>query len=555
MKKVLLFCLFLFAQLYLLSQSPIDNSFNIIENVNCAYDDNVILNQVENIEIFQTIDGSIYSEIDSTICIDITADKKIYLNQIDLSRPLFIREKDDYASAPELDSNSVYFSNFVFLVSDALPLELGENCEDGFCSGLSYNISSVNNTVQRKSIHLMPGGGGFLCDIQTCFTSEKMNDQKITESLLKFTFNDTLPNDSTFIELVQHNMYKEYSNLQGGVDELMYAYENNGTTTYYSQFHFYPILLHQTDGIPSESNIHYYDLPVITPSDTQQIIEVYLDEYSTFFVQPFVQIRGALVDSLEEERHIIHWHDSIFNSCMNAIIDRVFANGDQYFFHGGNIHFSSTMSCMQFKQNSAMNIVNNADMWYGNDGNGILMLRGGSTINIGKNASLTIDGKLWMLDRKEATEPEQIYMELNSGSHLKFTKNAIISNLYSLDGNMKLNIYMNGGTIDLKELKPEFRKYINLIYPTEELIEKSIRIYPNPNYSNELNISFESGSENNSANIQIHDITGRKLYQKNVSVRSGNNELIIPTSFLKNGFHIISIHNNGKIYSQKFIKG
>jgi hypothetical protein len=91
-------------------------------------------------------------------------------------------------------------------------------------------------------------------------------------------------------------------------------------------------------------------------------------------------------------------------------------------------------------KNSSLNIVDGADLHYGNGGKGVLLLRTGSTIRIGNESSLFFDGKLWLRESNEDQIPQQIYMELNSGSELVFREHAVMTNLYSLDGSIKLNI-------------------------------------------------------------------------------------------------------------------
>jgi hypothetical protein len=71
-----------------ISYAQIDDNFNVLLAQPCPYDPSVTVNLVEGWDIFQAIDGSEYSDIDSTICINV--DAAVSLVDIDERRPLFL---------------------------------------------------------------------------------------------------------------------------------------------------------------------------------------------------------------------------------------------------------------------------------------------------------------------------------------------------------------------------------------------------------------------------------------------------------------------------------
>ncbi len=555
MKNILLFLGifitdFAFAQTY---YNPINDNFNVLLNQTCPYNPDIEINAIEGWEIFQTLDGSIESEIDSSICISVSDDasNNIYLDQIDESRPLFFRQKFTYEEGLNLDSNYVYSANLIFYVSDSLPVKLGADCESDLCSGLTYTIASLDGTLERKSIQQLNGGGN-PCDVLMCLVTEKMPDQKIVETLLKISF-DGILDTTDYIKLSEHHIYTEHTFPINDINN--YIYDNSGSYYFYGDWGS-NLILHNNDGIPSETNIAYHEILPINPTAEQEEINLYIDMYSGYNIQAFTQYRGTIVDGQDSIRHTINLHLEDGTMCISPIIDKTFKNGDQFTYHSGDIHFSSTNSCMQFGKNSNLNIIDGASFHYGHGGNGILMMRTNSSMKLGYGSELYFDGKLWMLESLEETEPGQIYMELNEGSKLVFSEHAIISNLYSKTGEMKLNIFMNGGELDLSALNPKYRHLIHLIYPNDPIYNNdNFSIYPNPNNGNSLSIDMNSSKINEIGEISILDISGREIFHKNFKLDLGKNKITLPIHSLNNGIYLISIKRDNGMITQKLVRG
>ena len=198
-------------------------------------------------------------------------------------------------------------------------------------------------------------------------------------------------------------------------------------------------------------------------------------------------------------------------------------------------------ACMQFLNGGKLKIADNAHFTYGHQGYGILLLKTGSTIEIGKNASLTFDGDLFLRERKSDQEAQQIYMTLRPESHLAFTGNATVTNKYSIDNSIKLNIYMKGGTIDLSELDEHERSLIHLIYDEPfDNPDDNLTVSPNPLEENRLHFQYIVSSEQD-ANAEIYSTDGRLVSSVPVSLQKGLNDLSLSLPADSKGMFILAV--------------
>ncbi len=81
-----------------------------------------------------------------------------------------------------------------------------------------------------------------------------------------------------------------------------------------------------------------------------------------------------------------------------------------------------------------------------------------------------------------------------------------------------------------------------------------LKISPNP-VGNEFNLSIESLSDQK-INILIHDITGKTIINKNISLVQGSNNINVDVNNLEKGLYVITLFdsNNNRIGISKFSK-
>mgnify|MGYP003805799403 CR=1 FL=1 len=86
---------------------------------------------------------------------------------------------------------------------------------------------------------------------------------------------------------------------------------------------------------------------------------------------------------------------------------------------------------------------------------------------------------------------------------------------------------------------------------SETEVTDGIQLFPNPaNY--ELNVTFNSDN-NETAVINIYDLTGRMVFTKNFQSAQGRNTYTLNTSDLSKGVYILTLENGGKMLNQKLV--
>jgi len=217
--------------------------------------------------------------------------------------------------------------------------------------------------------------------------------------------------------------------------------------------------------------------------------------------------------------------------------------------HSGHIEFHGTTSCMIFKNRGNLTVAENTTFQYGNGGEGMLAICDGSTINIKKGGSLIIDNHM-VLKTTGKKEDQQVFMELNPGSMLKFDENAKLSHV-GLHPEMRLNVYMKGGILEDHLLSETERKLINKIYPEPDA-QNNLMLSPNPasEYCN-VSLIVENDGE---VSLKIIDMSGRLVQYFNKKIQKGYNEFEIDLHGLSTGMYLLKIESSEINTAQKIIK-
>jgi hypothetical protein len=82
---------------------------------------------------------------------------------------------------------------------------------------------------------------------------------------------------------------------------------------------------------------------------------------------------------------------------------------------------------------------------------------------------------------------------------------------------------------------------------------RKMSVYPNP-AKNKLTISFLSDKVTGIANVQIIDVSGRTLINKEIKVQTGINQFEIATSELLSGLYYINVTTSSGKFTAKFAK-
>ena len=537
----------------------------------CPFDSTQTIMTPEFWFAYQTQNDKWNGPMDSTQCItfkDTSGRLIIEMSTIDATKPLFVKNMITDSTKFLLEKDFAYNQIATLTFPNNEIVNFSTNCHNDMCAGTITGIeipdSSGTGTFLRE--YHNPATSGLSTQWETCIVTEKFDTSYLREFVIKYSLLNPITDDkwfnpifidffdsfffgsnsinsnttvpewsfSTFDSSYNINIH-DVSDMQGGWEAphmLMYIDSTYPSSDYPSFVEIFP---------PENDSI-------------QQTINVNIDVFQSFVAQPFANIRGGLVTGNDSVRHVLNIVNDGGDLCFSFIfIDLWFDDQTNYIHNGGTVNLKGEYSCMQFSRGSKFIVGDDTYFNYGEHGRGYLAMRSGGSIEIGKNSTLEINNTLTMHELRGVTESQQIYMELNKGSRLIFGKNARLHNAWSIDQNMKLNIYMNGGTLDDSNLSPEDRAKINLIYPEPPVrIQDNIKVFPNPT-SQFLNYSFILKNEA-TITIEMYDITGRFIFSKIENGQKGWNDFQTDISMLNSGVYFFKVKMTGEEMVTKIIK-
>ncbi len=544
------------------SQDPPNPNFNGIFETACPFDSTVTINRTGYWLIYQTLNDKWNGEIDSSRCIsveEVSNDLEIALNQIDPTKSLFIKSLMNDDTKVFLSPNSLHNSSFYIRKSDDALLNLNEDCENGLCTGLIVGIEIPDSTGTEKTLRMhstTASQSSSKVRAEICIATEKFNENYLKEFVLKVTFaNQELDGQWIRLGYVSNeefiSSWEDYRIYDMPIPESLYD-----GTSYNANLHDFSIiydgnaLLMYTDTTyPSPDHLSYVEAYLVSNKPTQETINFYIDDYETLVYQPFTELRGGLIEGNDSLRHLFNLINNGGTFCMYNFVELIFDEDNHYIHNGGHVEFHGTTSCMLFKNGGTLNVAENTAFYYGNGGEGMLAIIGGSTINIGKNGTLVIDNHM-IFKGGGQNEKQQVFMELNPGSTLRFGENAKLSRKGS-NPEIRFNVYMNGGILDDQLLTDTERQLINKIYPEPDK-QNNFAISPNP--AGENCIASMIVKHEGDISFEIFDMNGRMIQSYNKSVEKGYNEFEFNLNRLSSGMYLIKLESNELSASQKFVK-
>ena len=546
-----------------LNAQILNSSYQNIVNIDCPFNDAVSIDQPEDWIVYQTLDNTWNGQIDSSMCINVVENSfgiRISLMEFDYKRPLFLRNQLS-APYPVLAPHNWVLQNIAGITTSEGQelLKTDADCENGICTGIIAEVSIPNEDGTDLTPRYHFGGLDeyWAYEFNNCIVTERfVNENYLTNYALKITVDTTLvPPSNEFDVVLTYNQINPLYYL-GYVAEDLAVPEAfwNGTTYDVSIFQIIPggyglwgnnLVLYGEDDYPNEDNLHFWEVfPEVQP-DEQRTINLTISEYenSTYF-QPFVQFRGALVAGSDSVRHELN----LINMgafCIN-LIEVIFEQNTNFVHQSGKIDLSGDAACMQFRDDAALVIADDATLEFGKTGAGILALRTGGTIELGQNSHLIINNELRMWPyqpKSDAIEDREVFMELNPGSTLEFGELASLTAPFPDRGPIHLNIYMNGGTLIEDKLSPEERKLINKIYPTvSNDIYENMQLFPNPvkEYGNIKYLAAEI------ENVEFHliDASGRYIQSWNEVAAPGVNHWEFSVEDLASGVYYLELQSD-----------
>lgn len=563
MRKTCLFCCCLLATVpALLGQTYSTNFYNTVTQP-CPFDNTETVTYPEGWIIYQTLDGTWSGPVDTERCISAEeisgGNLRIDLGQANPAEPLFVRAlPSELASVGELPTNTLMVIDFFWWGANGY-IQTGTSCVEDMCSGVFAGVDVGVPGAMR--IHT-----GLISDESfehSCFPTEYFQGQYLQELILKITFIPDIDLTGKYLvlggvlvsptwsevgmisEVVAHEWQFDEVNNEYNVT----AYEATDQPAWNDQF----LMLYTAPTFPSLDDPSYVEGSVEPPTGEQERINLKIDLFQTLEIQPFTHLRGALVEGSDSIRHQVNLFNAGGAVCVN-FLDLIFSGGNEYRHGKGSIlEMHNSFSCFQFRKGSALHVMEDAMLHYGNNGAGMLALCATGTIKLEPNSTLLVDAVLNLAECDDAIEPTHIYMDLPKTASLIFTENARLTNRFSQGQQMELHVRMLGGTLDDSRLAPEDRALIKRVYPD-----------PAPNFSDNFSLSpnpFQTAPRLSYLSAGTEQLwlqwlapDGKIVSETQLSAEKGFNEWTLHNTPPNTGFYLLRIGNRRESTVLKLIR-
>ena len=517
-------------------------------------------------EGYQTLNNKWDGPRDTSVCFNIARDNyNPYLDfaEVQNRNPVFIRAILNDSNKIALDSNELYHYSVRFS-SDAdfrLQLDASANCPDNVCSGFLLGVEIPADSGKGAAMRWYPAKLNLeLSAAELCFSTERFPKGNFLRELIFMLKPNSQSTSAPRVEIhaqyarLEYEGYDlfQFKKIVAPKDGNKYVFRADNLKAGYPYQGSILLMYHDTT-YPSIQNLSYVEIEPKPNTVEVQNIEIQFSSYFTLNSQPFVRLRGAktLADSTRHQFTIVN-NGSQF-CWRHDYMELVFFNGDSYIHRSGGIEFEGKSSCFMFGLGGKLRVDDNSYLMYGRGGSGILALKTGALLEIGRNATLEIGNTVQMLEFPWEKEAQQIYMSLDKGATLRFVKGAKLSNKYSKDKTMMLNVYMNGGVLDDSGLSDEDRKLIRRLAPNIASGAKRLQAAENP-FNENLNFYYASAAAG-ALNIQLYNSLGQQIKNENLNLEPGNNAISLNASGIKSGLYILKTTDSaGNSESIKLIK-
>ena len=537
----------------LISYSQVSYQVEGLETKPCLSDPSVMVTLPTNIEIYQTEDDLPFGPKDDSQCITVRKDGGkhwVNLSEIDLEKHIFFRHKvyENFMDYPVIP-NILYNINGNFIGNPSY-IDFSSSCDNNEqCSKIILGFTIPNEAMTGLSdiYYDLPFNSN--CDITTCLPTQHFESgQFIKDVIFQLKLNDQADQNGEMIFPSYFMEAFDFGNQVITEDIEVSESYYDGDSTYYTNImallnnYYVPIIFgFNNAGYPSETNRSYIEFyPEINKDTPQNIIVENYNEISVHF-QNYTTIRAGLIEGSSDERHNL---DFQFNSdvCLFSV-ELIGDSGTTLTMKAGSsISLAGKTSCIQLRENAAMVIDEKHTINYGLNGIGMLALKDNSRIVLNEGAELFFDGRLILDDYDNDLSNDKANIKLEKGSKLIFSE---FAKIISHDHHVRtLDIYMNGGTIDLSKLDSKYQAKVRLIYP--EIKSTNFNVFPNPSYDYiQLPITYKKDQP-----YYIMNMDGQEVQQ---GILSQNNQKIWTPDLPKGIFSIMIFENNRQILG-RFIK-
>lgn len=551
--KHLLTILMLFTATILAAQQiPDQEDVGDLINVPCPYDPVHFVDIATGWIAYQTLDNTSFGPVDTTLCISTKADPGIYgisfdIDEMDTSRPVFIKAIFNDTNKIPLDSNFVYHISLYGL--NLYDFEDGADTVEYYKSAIILGLEHPDSTdttfvIEQQYINIY--NAGYTSDI--CFASTKFEEQYISSFIFKLNLRMDV-DDIIYLDIPNVSPVYETEIIEDFIGGGYFSPDGNYNipiSEYYGMSRYLLGVYNKSD-YPSAETVDTL-LAMPEPNQPESItINIEFTGWSIFIQQNYTLIAGGmpLEDTIPHSVNVI-LNDGMFCEAYDVI----YGNRVAFIYRGGMIDLPSPSSCFNFYPGSSFIIDDNEKLEYGSTGSGMLMLHAGSTIELRKNAKLLIGCNVKIADNNEKFD--NVYITLDEGDSLIFKPGSRLI-LEEHTKNMFICLYMDGGYADISGLPSEEQKYIRFIYPNPKPEPINLlTLYPNP-FEEYVVVEFAM-EISEQVTIKIYNLKGEQVYSQQESTLAGINSFAIPLQSLHAGNYLIEISNGNRKVVQNMVK-
>lgn len=524
----------------------------------CAWDSSTTIFTYQEWEAYQTLDSTWNGPRDSTICINLAHQvgasivPRINFDDIDVTRPVFVRALLDSATAIPVDSNTLYMWDISLWPSLAAIVDTSMSCPEGTCTGLLAAVRVPDSLGTGSNLRWYQSHWdmtGWAAPLQLCMPTERMVPNAVREIIFKITPTGPAPGEFVWI----YGVWAYNIDLGFGLNRLteagMVDYQV-GPADYYI-YYGDNLVMYEDSTYPSLAHQSYLDLVPIPNTVAPQTVTLTLDAFTSLVYQPFTQLRAGTVLGSDSIHHALNVVNNGMDICISSMIAELIWEGNNRYTHqAGNIDFEGSNSCMLFGKGGTLCVAEGATLHYGGHGRGLMALKSGGHIVIERNAELVMHGKIVLYEYAEESAPADVYMTLPEGAKLTFAPGSHVWNQWSIGQDMRLYVYLDGGIADKSGLPAEEHDRVVVIpLPREEL--SAITIAGEAG-SGSIDLLFGS-REAGSATFTMIDAAGRTVERRDVIVAKGPNAITLNTTALGAGTYLLVIDRDGERSSGRFV--
>ena len=525
----------------------------------CAWDSSVTIFTYEQWEAYQTLDSTWNGPRDTTICIDLahqvglSIQPRIEFDDIDVTRPVFVRVLLDSATVIPVDTNTLYMWEISMWPSNAAILDTSSGCPEGVCSGLMVAVRVADSLGTGSNLRWYQSHwdmSGWAAPLQLCMPTERMVPNAVREIVFKIT--PTGPAPGEYVSVYGAFAYDLYWG-GWGLNKLTEAGMSNfqvGPADYYIGFGD-NLVMYEDSTYPSVQHQSYLDLVPIPNTISPQTVTLTLDAFTSLNFQPFTQLRGGTVLGIDSIHHSLNVVNNGMDICISGmIIELMWEDGNRYTHQSGHIDFEGSRSCMLFGKGGTLCVAEGATLHYGGHGRGMMALKSGGQILIERNAELVMHGTMVLYEYAGETLPADIHMTLPEGAKLTFAPGSHIWNHWSIDQDMRLYVYLDGGSVDKSGLPPEEQDRVVVIdLPRDPL--STITVLGEAG-SGILALGIASREQGSSVLTMI-DGAGRIVAHSAIQLDIGPNIIDLNTSALGMGSYFVIVQQGEQRSAGRFV--